>query len=79
MLIRTLPVNAHFKTMSSWYTLSLFFHLVGLALWLGGIASFLVIFGPAANDLQTGTGIRVLNHGRSSFEAASSGWGSGFY
>ena len=57
--------------MSSWYTLSLFFHLVGLALWLGGIAFFLVIFGPAVNDLQTGIGIRVLNHGRSSFEAAS--------
>ena len=57
--------------MSSWYTLSLFFHLVGLVLWLGGIAFFLVVFGPAVHDLQPGLGIRILNYGRSSLEAIS--------
>ena len=57
--------------MSSWYTLSLFFHLFGLALWLGGIAFFLVVFGPAVHDLQPGLGIRTLNHGRISLEAIS--------
>jgi putative copper export protein len=57
--------------MSLWYTLSLFFHLVGLALWLGGIAFFLVVLGPAVHDLQPGAGIRALNHGRFSLEAIS--------
>ena len=71
MLIRTLPIPHHFRIMTSWYTLSLFFHLVGLALWLGGIAFFLVVFGPAVHDLQPGLGIRTLNHGRLSLEAIS--------
>ena len=57
--------------MTSWHTLSLFFHLVGLALWLGGIAFFLVVFGPAVHNLQPGLGIRTLNHGRLSLEAMS--------
>jgi uncharacterized membrane protein len=57
--------------MSSWYTLSLFFHLFGLALWLGGIAFFLVVFGPAVHDLQPSLGIRTLNQGRLSLEAIS--------
>jgi len=57
--------------MTFWYTLSLFFHLVGLALWVGGIAFFLVIFAPAVYDLQPGAGIRTLNHGRISLEAIS--------
>ena len=57
--------------MTSWHTLSLFFHLVGLALWLGGIAFFLVVFGPAVHNLQPGLGLRTLNHGRFSLEAMS--------
>jgi len=57
--------------MTSWYTLSLFLHLVGLALWLGSIAFFLVVFGPAVHDLQPGVGIRTLNQGRISLEAVS--------
>ena len=67
MLIR----QARIRIMSSWHTLSLFFHLFGLALWLGGIAFFLVVFGPAVHDLQPGLGIRTLNHGRISLEAIS--------
>jgi len=57
--------------MTSWYTFSLFLHLVGLALWLGSIAFFLVVFGPAVHDLQPGVGIRTLNQGRISLEAVS--------
>jgi uncharacterized membrane protein len=67
MLIR----QTRTRIMSSWYTLSLFFHLFGLALWLGGIAFFLVVFGPAVHDLQPSLGIRTLNHGRLSLEAIS--------
>ncbi|MET0501715.1 MAG: hypothetical protein ABW172_09375 [Candidatus Binatia bacterium] len=57
--------------MTSWYTFSLFLHLVGIALWLGGIAFFLVVFGPAVHDLQPGLGIRTLDRGRVSLEAIS--------
>lgn len=57
--------------MSSWYTFSLFLHLVGIALWLGGIAFFLVVFGPAVHELQPGVGIRTLDRGRISLEAIS--------
>ena len=57
--------------MSSWVTLSLFFHLVGLALWVGGIAFFLVVFAPGAHDLQPGASLHTLNHGRISLEAIS--------
>ena len=57
--------------MTSWYTFSLFLHLVGIALWLGGIAFFLIVFGPAVHDLQPGLGIRTLDRGRVSLEAIS--------
>jgi uncharacterized membrane protein len=57
--------------MSSWYALSLFFHVVGLGLWLGGIFFFLVVFAPAVHHLQPGVGMRTLNYGRFSLEAVS--------
>ena len=57
--------------MTSWYSFSLFLHLVGMALWLGGMAFFLVVFGPAVHELQPGIGIRTLDQGRISFEAVS--------
>jgi putative copper export protein len=57
--------------MTFWHTLSLFLHLVGIALWLGSIAVFLVVFAPAVHDLNPRIGIRVLNQGRISLEAVS--------
>jgi putative copper export protein len=57
--------------MTAWFALSLFFHLVALALWLGGIAFFLIVFAPAVHDLRPGAGIRTLNQGRISLEAVS--------
>ena len=57
--------------MNSWVTLSLFFHLAGLCLWVGGIAFFLVVFAPAAHDLQPGASLQTLNQGRISLEAIS--------
>jgi putative copper export protein len=57
--------------MTSWHTFSLFLHLVGIALWLGGIAFFLVVFGPAVHDLDLRIGMRMLNQGRISLEAVS--------
>lgn len=55
----------------SWQTLSLGLHLASLALWLGGMVFFLVVLGPAVNDLQPGVAIRILDHGRRNFEAVS--------
>ena len=57
--------------MSSWQTLSLLVHLLALALWLGGVMFFLVVFGPAVDELKPGAGIQVLNQGRIAFEAVS--------
>jgi uncharacterized membrane protein len=57
--------------MISWFTLSLLLHIIALALWLGGMVFFLVVFGPAVHDLAPGIGIRVLNRGRIAFEAVS--------
>ena len=72
-LQRVCPDVKQNAAMSSWITLSLFFHLVGLCLWVGGIAFFLVVFAPAAHGLQSGVSLRTLNHGRISLEAIS--WG----
>lgn len=52
-------------------TLSLSLHIVALALWVGGMAFFLIVFAPAAQNLQPGDGVKVLNHGRARFEALS--------
>ncbi|MGH7827111.1 MAG: hypothetical protein ACREQ7_18295 [Candidatus Binatia bacterium] len=60
-----------FRSMISWHTLSLLLHIIALALWLGGIAFFLIVFGPAVHQLNPGIGIKVLNHGRIAFEAVS--------
>lgn len=56
---------------TGWQTLSLGLHLASLALWLGGMVFFLVVFGPAVNDLQPGVAIRILDHGRRNLEAVS--------
>ncbi len=55
----------------NWPALSLGLHLWGLALWLGGIIFFLVVFGPALEELEPGVALRILNHGRKSLEAVA--------
>ena len=57
--------------MTSWHTLSLLLHLVALALWLGGIVFFLIVFAPAVHELEPGIGIQALNRGRIALEAVS--------
>jgi uncharacterized membrane protein len=57
--------------MLAWHTLSLLVHVIALVLWLGSIAFFLVVFGPAVHSLQPGIGIKILNRGRTAFEAVS--------
>ena len=55
----------------SWYALSLLLHLVALALWLGGMVFFLVVFWPAALKLSPGIGVQTLNQGRIALETLS--------
>lgn len=58
-------------TLNGWHLLSLLLHLVGLALWLGGMIFFLVVFGPAVHELRPGIGVKTLNQGRAALEAVS--------
>ena len=54
--------------MTRLHSVSLLLHLIALAMWLGGIAFFLIVFGPAVHELKAGLGLRLLNRGRSTFE-----------
>ena len=55
----------------NWQTLSLGLHLGALALWLGGVVFFLVVFGPALEELEPGAAFRVLDHGRRALETVA--------
>jgi putative copper export protein len=57
--------------MTRLHSVSLLLHLLALAMWLGGIAFFLIVFGPAVHDLKAGLGLRLLNRGRMTFELLS--------
>ena len=57
--------------MATWYSFSLLIHLVALALWLGGIVFFLIVLGPAVQELESGIAITTLNQGRLGLETAS--------
>lgn len=57
--------------MSTWFALSSSLHVVALALWLGAIVFFLVVFGPAVHELRPGAGVKALNYGRSALESVS--------
>src|ERR1051325_5521834 len=57
--------------MHPWQTLSLLLHILALALWLGTMAFFLIVFAPAVNQIEAGIGIHALNQGRISFEILS--------
>lgn len=51
--------------------LNLWLHLFSLALWIGGIAFFLFVFGPAVHSMAPGTGVQVLDKGRRSLQTLS--------
>lgn len=57
--------------MTRLHSVSLLLHLIALAMWLGGIAFFLIVFGPAVHGLKAGLGLRLLNRGRGTFELLS--------
>jgi putative copper export protein len=57
--------------MTTWFSLSLLIHLIALALWLGGIVFFLIVLGPAVQELEPRLAITTLNQGRLGLEMAS--------
>jgi uncharacterized membrane protein len=57
--------------MSFLHTFSLWLHLVSVAVWLGGIVFFLVVFGPAVHRLPPAESVRILNRGREAFQTLS--------
>ena len=50
---------------------NLWLHLVSVAVWVGGMAFFLFVFGPAVHSLAPADGIRALDHGRESLQVLS--------
>jgi uncharacterized membrane protein len=57
--------------MSAWQSLSLLLHLIANALWLGGIVYFLVVAGPAAQELDAKIAIKTMNQSRIGLELVS--------
>lgn len=54
--------------MTAWHTLSLALHLIAIALWLGGIVFFLVVVGPAVQQLEPKIAIKTMNQARIGLE-----------
>jgi putative copper export protein len=54
--------------MTAWHTLSLALHLIAIALWLGGIVFFLVVIGPAVQQLEPKIAIKTMNQARIGLE-----------
>jgi uncharacterized membrane protein len=57
--------------MTTWYTVSLLLHLVAFAMWIGAMVFFLIVMGPAAQELEPGIAIRTMNRGRIGLESIS--------
>lgn len=57
--------------MSVIHSLSLWLHILSMALWLGAIVFFLAAFGPAVRGFPPEQGVSALDRGRRSFEALS--------
>jgi len=57
--------------LASFYALSLWLHILSVALWIGSMLFLLIVFGPAVHALSPGTGVRVLDQGRQRFERLS--------
>lgn len=70
-IVTTLGHRAKMPHMSAWYSLTMLLHLVAIALWFGAIVFFLVVSGPAVNELDAGIAIKTMNQGRIGLEMIS--------
>jgi putative copper resistance protein D len=57
--------------MTTWHTVSLLLHLVAFAMWIGAMVFFLIVMGPAVNEMEPSIAIRTMNRGRIGLEAIS--------
>jgi len=57
--------------MTVWYSLNLLIHLLAMALWLGGIVFFLVVVGPAVQEMEPKIAIKTMNQSRIGLELIS--------
>ena len=57
--------------MTTWQTLSSMLHLIAIAMWLGAIVFFLVVSGPAVNELAPKLALKTMNRARIGLEAIS--------
>ena len=61
----------HISSMTLWHNFSLLMHILALAMWLGAMLFFLIVYGPAVHQLKPELGLDLLNRGRIKFEALS--------
>src|SRR4051812_12928858 len=73
MLSRTDPLadNIPILSMALWHNFSLLLHLLALAMWLGAILFFLIVYGPAVHQVNPELGVQLLNRGRINLETLS--------
>lgn len=57
--------------MTTWHTVSLLLHLVAFAMWIGAMVFFLIVMGPAVQELEPTIAIRTMNRGRIGLESIS--------
>ena len=57
--------------MIPWHTVTMLFHLIAVALWLGAIVFFLVVSGPAVYELEPAIAIKTMNQSRIGLELIS--------
>ncbi len=57
--------------MTTWHTVSLFLHLLALALWIGAMVFFLIVMGPAVQEMAPTIAVRTMNRGRMGLESIS--------
>ncbi len=57
--------------MTAWQTLLSMAHLIAIAMWLGPIVFFLVVSGPAVNELAPQLALCTMNRARAGLEAVS--------
>jgi putative copper export protein len=58
-------------SMTTWHTVSLLFHLVAFAMWIGAMVFFLIVMGPAVQEMEPNIAIRTMNRGRIGLETIS--------
>jgi uncharacterized membrane protein len=62
------PILEAWSAPVNWQIFSLALHLGALALWLGGVVFFLIVFGPLTREQESGVALHVLDQGRRAFE-----------